>query len=43
MSKYITDFICTYQYIDNEESELLYQIQLLQAFNLNTFNVNTNQ
>lgn len=35
---YITDFVCTYNLIDNlSESNMLYQIQLLQAFNLNIF------
>ena len=32
------DFICTYKLMDTEEDEnLLYQYQLLQAFNLETF------
>ena len=36
---YKTDFICTYNKIDNEkESFILYQIQFLQAFDLNEFN-----
>ena len=31
---YITDFACTYQSIDDEqESEMLYRGQFLQAFN----------
>ena len=36
---YNTDFICTYNLIkEYEDSELLYQIQFLQAFNLEEFN-----
>lgn len=35
---YIADFVCTYNLIDNlSESNALYQIQILQAFNLNNF------
>jgi len=35
---YITDFVCTYNLIeDSDESNLLYQIQFLQAFNLVSF------
>lgn len=35
---YIADFLCTYNLIDNlSESNALYQIQILQAFNLNNF------
>lgn len=35
---YVTDFTCTYQRIqDPDESELLYKIQLLQAFGLDEF------
>ena len=38
-SNYITDFVCTYQHsIDDEMSNVLYQIQLLQAFGLDDFN-----
>ena len=31
---YQTDFICTYKLMDDEYTEELYQIQILQAFNL---------
>lgn len=35
LTTYKTDFICTYNYIDDlEDSQMLYQIQLLQAFDL---------
>ena len=35
---YQSDFICTYKYLDSkEDSNLLYQLQLLQAFNLETW------
>jgi hypothetical protein len=35
---YITDFACTYQLISEvEDSDLLYQLQLLQAFDLEQF------
>ena len=38
---YITDFVCTYHlFPNNDDSLLLYQIQLLQAFNLDIFNDN---
>ena len=38
-AKYITDFVCTYNLIDEyEDSFWLYQIQILQAFNLEQFN-----
>ena len=41
ISQYQSDFLCTYQYIKNkdnsEDSLLLYQVQLLQAFNLGNF------
>ena len=38
---YKTDFICTYQNIDDfYETTILYQIQLLQAFDLLEFNDN---
>ena len=37
----IFDFICTYHMIDDkEESDLLYKIQLLQAFDLKDFDEN---
>lgn len=37
-SNYITDFVCTYKQIeDPDESNLLYRIQLLQAFGLERF------
>ena len=37
----ILDFICTYHlFKDNEESNILYKIQLLQAFNLKNFDEN---
>ena len=40
-SEYVTDFACTYHlFTDNNDSLLLYQFQLLQAFNLDTFNDN---
>jgi hypothetical protein len=33
--KYITDFLCTYQHIEDlEESDIMYKIQYLQAFDL---------
>ena len=36
---YQTDFLCTYkQMLDNDDQETLYRIQLLQAFDLNTWN-----
>ena len=36
--EYIADFVCTYNLIDEYESSLwLYQIQILQAFNLEQF------
>ena len=31
---YQTDFICTYKHMDEEFTDDLYQIQILQAFNL---------
>ena len=36
---YITDFVCTYNLIENDFSDTnaLYQLQLLQAFNLEIF------
>lgn len=38
MTMYETDFICTYQYIKEEEdSEIIYRSQLLQAFDLENF------
>jgi hypothetical protein len=38
---YKSDFICTYKQMDiEEEQEILYKIQLLQAFDLNEFNDN---
>ena len=38
---YQTDFVCTYNKIDDQEdSVILYQIQILQAFNLLEFNDN---
>ena len=37
-AKYITDFVCTYNLIDEYENSFwLYQIQILQAFNLEEF------
>ena len=37
-NRYQTDFSCTYQYMtDLTNSELLYKVQLLQAFNLEVF------
>ena len=40
--QYQADFLCTYQYIkdDMEECQLLYQVQLLQAFSLGIFDEN---
>ena len=39
MDKYVTDFLCTYQLIDDlDDSETLFRIQLLQAFTPNYFN-----
>ena len=36
--QYQANFVCTYQLVeDPDESEILYQIQFLQAFNLETF------
>lgn len=36
--KYIADFVCTYNLLDEYESSFwLYQIQILQAFNLEQF------
>lgn len=38
---YVTDFACTYHlFTSNDDSLLIYQIQLLQAFNLDTFDDN---
>ena len=39
ISQYQSDFLCTYQYIkdDDNSSQILYQVQLLQAFNLGNF------
>ena len=34
---YETDFICTYQYIKEDDSEIIYRSQLLQAFGLENF------
>ena len=34
---YVTDFICTYKLIDDEFKNTLYQMQLLQAFGLETY------
>lgn len=37
--KYQTDFVCTYKLMDNpEDQDQLYRIQLLQAFDLQTWN-----
>ena len=36
--QYQANFVCTYQFVeDPDESEILYQIQFLQAFNLEIF------
>ena len=37
---YQTDFLCTYKMIDNEYTDYLYRIQLLQAFNMKTWDDN---
>lgn len=38
---YQTDFICTYKMLDDEtDQEVLYRIQLLQAFDLEQWNIN---
>ena len=37
---YQTDFICTYKLMDEEFSDDLYQIQILQAFNLEKWDDN---
>lgn len=38
LEQYQTDFVCTYQLItESDESEILYQTQFLQAFNLERF------
>ena len=37
---YQTDFICTYKLMDDEFTDHLYQIQLLQAFNLERWDDN---
>lgn len=38
LCEYQSNFLCTYQYIKEEEDAfMLYQIQLLQAFNLGNF------
>jgi hypothetical protein len=38
VDQYQTDFVCTYQLItESDESEILYQTQFLQAFNLERF------
>jgi len=37
---YQTDFLCTYKMIDNEYTDYLYRIQLMQAFNMKTWNDN---
>ena len=37
--KYITDFVCTYNKMgDSDDSLIMYQIQLLQAFDLLEYN-----
>ena len=37
---YITDFMCTYKFIEEyEDSFLLYQMQMVQAFNLEKFDM----
>lgn len=42
LEQYQTDFVCTYQLIaDPDESEILYQTQFLQAFNLDKFEDDT--
>jgi len=39
MDKYVTDFLCTYQLIEDlDDSETLFRIQLLQAFTPDYFN-----
>ena len=35
---YKTDFICTYKLMDEEDQDLMYRIQYLQAFGLETYN-----
>ena len=40
MTEYQSDFICTYQLINDADGELLYQRQFLQAFNLERFDDN---
>jgi len=41
-NNYQIDFVCTYQLItDEEEAEILYQTQFLQAFNLEVFDDKT--
>lgn len=37
---YQTDFLCTYKMIDNEYTDYLYRIQLMQAFNMETWDDN---
>ena len=38
-TQYKTDFVCTYQLVTSpDEAEILYQVQFLQAFNLELFN-----
>ena len=38
MAMYETDFICTYQFIkEDDESDIIYRSQLLQAFGLENF------
>jgi len=42
LEQYQTDFVCTYHLIkDLDESEILYQTQFLQAFNLDKFEDDT--
>ena len=34
---YQTDFLCTYKLVDDNYTDYLYRIQLMQAFNINTW------
>jgi len=34
---YQTDFLCTYKLVDDNYTDYLYKIQLMQAFNINTW------
>lgn len=37
ISNYRSDFVCTYRHFSNDYSDICYRTQLLQAFDLNTY------